>query len=45
LWGHADDSGERVAHAPLAQEIWRQSPRLLEARAALFAASERAAAL
>jgi hypothetical protein len=45
LWGHADDAGERVIHAPLAQEIWRQSPRLLEARAALFAASERAAAL
>lgn len=45
LWGHTSDSGERAIHAPLAQEIWRQSPRLIDARAALFQGRERAAAL
>lgn len=44
LWGHADDAGQRSLHAPLAREIWRQTPRLLEARALALGADQPRAA-
>lgn len=36
LWDYADDSGHREIHAPLAEEVRRQSPRLDAARAAML---------
>lgn len=44
LWGHANDAGERLVDAPLAQEIWRQTARLTAARTSVLSA-QRATAL
>jgi hypothetical protein len=37
LWGYADDHGRRAVHAPLLEEIRRQSSRLSEAREEVLA--------
>ncbi|MFL5308040.1 MAG: beta-glucosidase [Polyangia bacterium] len=36
LWDYADEHGERAIHAPLAEELGRQGPRLRAARDALL---------
>ena len=36
LWDYADADGNRAIHAPLAEEMRRQAPRMLSARNALF---------
>lgn len=40
LWDYADERGERAEHEPLAAEIRRQTPRLLEERARMLARRE-----
>ena len=37
LWDYADADGERALYFPLAEELRRQMPRLLAARAAMLA--------
>jgi hypothetical protein len=44
LWHSASDDGARAIHAPLAQEIWRQTPRLTAARAQVLASRRQFAA-
>jgi hypothetical protein len=36
LWDYADDEGGRAVYAPLAEELARQAPRMLAARAGLL---------
>jgi len=36
LWGYPTDGGDRAAYGPLAEELERQAPRLVSARAAML---------
>jgi hypothetical protein len=37
LWDYADERGERAIHVPLAEELTRQTPRMLRERARMLA--------